>query len=466
MSNLERVEQLIGDIKKCGEKEANTYFVPLLEVFPLIAGNEKERVAAEFLDWAKHNVAQHPRKLAHGYYLQGLADFFAEKYEQALQTLNESQQLFEAQGDTDEAMLCVGTSGAIYRTLGNVGLALKALWESYGELKKKGIFQHNIMACTFQIASIYVEQKNYDEAIPLFKETLDTAKQLGNLVFVSNALQGLGNLYRIRKEYNEAKGALEQALENAERTQSPMFISNALTELGNYYFETGDYEKSAELNRHALALREQHKMVGGSITNLMQIADIYSKQGNADGAIGELEKGLALAERINVKPKLFQLHKMLSKIYGDKQEFEKSLRHYAQFHEIREQVEAEYAAKKVKNLQLVFEAEQTKKENAIIKRQKAEIERKNIELQETIGELTRTKVGKKAKAITLIIAIVLFTLEEVIIHSVLHLLPGDNFYLSFVVKMVIIFSLKPIDSAIEHALLKRIIKKEARQVVV
>ena len=160
-----------------------------------------------------------------------------------------------------------------------------------------------------------------------------------------------------------------------------------------------------------------------------------------------------------------QIHSLLSEIYESKNEFEKGLYHYKLFNKIRDEVELEDQAKKIKNLHLLFEAEQTKKENIIIKKQKIEIENKNIELQETIDELTRTKVGKKAKAFTLIIAIVLFVLEEFILHFVIHFIGDEDFYLSFVVKMVIIFSLKPIDNGIEHYLLKKIIKKKKKEVL-
>ena len=61
------------------------------------------------------------------------------------------------------------------------------------------------------------------------------------------------------------------------------------------------------------------------------------------------------------------------------------LAHYKAFHEIKELVNHEDMEGKVKNQVRLFQAEQTKKENAIINAQKKEIEKKNIELQETIN---------------------------------------------------------------------------------
>lgn len=74
-------------------------------------------------------------------------------------------------------------------------------------------------------------------------------------------------------------------------------------------------------------------------------------------------------------------------------------------------------------------------------------------------------MGKKAKALTLIIAIILFVAEEMILHTVMHLIPEEDFMLSMGVKAVIILSLKPIDNAIEHYMLHKLIRKKKREVV-
>lgn len=61
------------------------------------------------------------------------------------------------------------------------------------------------------------------------------------------------------------------------------------------------------------------------------------------------------------------------------------------------------------------------------------------------------------------IAIVSFILEDFILHTVLNVLPGNNYYLSLVVKMVIIFSLNPINKAIEGYLLKKVTRNKKQR---
>jgi tetratricopeptide (TPR) repeat protein len=466
MSPLEKVNHLLTSLKNCSAAEINTYFDLLLEVFPTLNQPEKKEIAKGFYTWVEENSAKQPLKFAYAKYLLALEAFFGEDYEAALRLGAEAHKLFTEQSEPDGVALASGLLGATYRTLGTIDLALKELWEAYDQLKKSLKYKHNTMACAFQIASIYTELKNHEEALPLFETVLKMALQEKNAIWIVNSSHGLGKVYLMQKNYAEAKKVLDNAMLVSDQQNNFTLIALSLTELANYHFQLGNYSEAEQMHKRALEIREQHNFIGGAITNCILLADIYKKQSRQDEAVSLLEKGLKLAEQIKVKPKMYQVHLLLSEIYKDKSDLGKSLFHYKLFHQLREEVEQEYNASKIKNMKLIFEAEQTRKENIIIKKQKAEIETKNIELQETIDELTRTKVGKKAKAFTLIIAIALFIIEEIILHSVLHLLPQDNFYFSLFVKMIIIFSLKPIDSAIEHYLLKKIIRKQKKEILV
>ena len=73
--------------------------------------------------------------------------------------------------------------------------------------------------------------------------------------------------------------------------------------------------------------------------------------------------------------------------------------------------------------------------------------------------MTRAKIGRKAKALTLAIAIVLFIFQDAILRTALKLLASDNYFLLLAVKMAIIFSLAPINRSIEHHLLRRVTRK-------
>lgn len=462
----EKFNQLFNSLKSCPQCDIGKYSTAIMESFVDIDKEQRKEQAEAVHAWAEQNAAQNPLLFCYGKLVLVFNYFYSEQYDKALPLLIEVQRLFEEQNDPEGTAICLNFQGSIYRTFGNVDLALKACWAAHDQLSKSGQHPFFLLACNVNIGGIYFDRKHYDEALPHFKSALEMAEELNKPYWIIYALHGLGKIYLMQQKFQDARECFEKAMTVAEQYKHPLSVSNSLTELGNYYFTTGSYAEAEDFHKRSLALREQNQLMGGAITNCIRLGEIYTKQFKPKEAISILEKGLKLATQMNVKPKMYQIHFLLSEIYQSKNDPVKSLFHYKLFHELRDQVEVEDNERKIKNAHLVFEAEQTLKENIIIKKQKAEIERKNIELQETIDELTRARISKKARAITLVIAIILFVMEDTILHFALEFVSTNNYFISMLVKMVIIFSLSPIDKAIENYLLKRLVKKKKREVLV
>jgi tetratricopeptide (TPR) repeat protein len=316
-----------------------------------------------------------------------------------------------------------------------------------------------LAACANNIAYINLELHHLDEACSMFLYAYEESFKVDDFYFMIYALHGLGKVSMQQNRADQAKEFFEKALELAEKNHSSIGISNSITELANFYFKQDNLIEAEILNRKALAMREENHLTAGAVTSCINLGEIYIKELRWDEALEILNKGLAMAEQIKVKPKIYQAHLLISRIYKSKNDLEKSLYHYEIFHDVREQVLEEDNARKLADAKLIFEAEQTKKENIIIKKQKLEIEKKNVELQDTIDELTLTRVSRKAKALTLGVAIVMFIFEDPIIGFALRLLSSENYWLSLFLKMAIIFTLSPINGMIEHYLLKKVIKK-------
>ncbi len=460
MSYPGEIEQLIKQLKTSPPDKAGLHAADIIESFLTLDRSQQKEVAETIYAWAKQHARQKPVQFRYGKLILAFSYFYTEQYDKALPLLTELTHLFEEEHDPEGAAICLNFQGSIYRTFGNVDLALKSCWSAHAELKKSGNFPFFYLANNINLAGIYFDRNHYEEAIPHYEEALDMAQKLDKYYMVIYAMHGLGKVYLAQQNYPEAKDWLEKAMKVAEEYGVPLSVSNSLTELGTYYFTLKQYAEAEEYNKQSLDIREKNHLTGAAVTNCIRLGEIYLQLANYEAGIAILERGLHLAEQIHVKPKMYQVEMLLSEIYERKNEMAKSLAHYKSYYALREQVEVEDNERKIKNAHLVFEAEQTKKENIIIKKQKAEIEKKNIELQETIDELTRARIGKKARAITLGIAIVLFIMEDTILHFALKIFSTDNYFISLSVKGVIIFSLSPINKAVEHYLFSRIVRKE------
>jgi adenylate cyclase len=88
---------------------------------------------------------------------------------------------------------------------------------------------------------------------------------------------------------------------------------------------------------------------------------------------------------------------------------------------------------------------------------------KNIELQATLDELTKTKISRKAITITMVLGISLFVLEELLFSPIIDNYFNNNLWVSITTKGVIALLLKPIESLVESFLLSSLSKRKKRQ---
>jgi hypothetical protein len=78
----------------------------------------------------------------------------------------------------------------------------------------------------------------------------------------------------------------------------------------------------------------------------------------------------------------------------------------------------------------------------------------NIELQNTIDELTLTKIDRKAKVIAYISIVILFLFSEVVIEPSIDFI-SNSIYMGLLIKAIIALLIKPIEEIFEHFMLKR-----------
>ena len=100
----------------------------------------------------------------------------------------------------------------------------------------------------------------------------------------------------------------------------------------------------------------------------------------------------------------------------------------------------------------------TKNQEQKIKEQNILLEEQNVEIKNTLSQLMRAKVSRKASYIVLGIAIVLFILSEAVIDPIIDNYSDSQLY-SLLGKGVIALLLKPVDFIVERQMLKRAVSQ-------
>ena len=466
MPEIAKTFQLYDEIKKGRFDLADEFFDSLWVIFTWLAHQEEAKSLLDEMEaWAVTHANDHPEFLAKIYLSLGAIEFLSDSFDAANKHLEQANEIFAELNDEDGIAASNSIIGFIHRSTGEIDHALKFGLPAIEQLAKSGKYRMFTIIGSYWVGGVYAETGHLDEALRLFKQGLNVDFPAGIKAMDARLTNGIAGVYMKQHNYTLALENYQNALKlcdnsNTERT----FKARGLTDLGEYYNKMNDYDQAIHYNLEALKLRQEMNVLNGSITNLMNLGAIYQKQGKFTEAINVLNRGLRLAEEIKVKVKMYQIHHSLSDIYLGMGNLLESLGHYRAFYEIKEDVNHEDLERKVKNQVQLFQAQQTQKENAIIKAQKIEIESKNIELQEIIEELTLAKISKKARALTLGIGIILFVFQDIIIEHILEIFASDNFWLSISIKVAIIFSLNPINKAIEHYMVKKVIKRKKKEV--
>ena len=135
------------------------------------------------------------------------------------------------------------------------------------------------------LASVYRNQKWYEEALDLYERALDVKlKVLGEEhPDVASTLNGMANVYQMQGRYEEALDLYERALDVELKVlgEEHPDVASTLNGMANVYLMQGRYEEALEFYERALAMEqkalgEEHPGVAPTLNNM---AVVYQKQG-------------------------------------------------------------------------------------------------------------------------------------------------------------------------------------------
>ena len=184
------------------------------------------------------------------------------------------------------------------------------------------------------LATLYCNQGNYDEALPLFKRALAIFERaLGpDHPDVASSLNNLATgYYNNQGKYDKALPLLKRALAINERALGPdhPHVANSLNSLATIYFNQGKYDEVLPLYQRALAINERalgpdHPHVASSLNNL---ATLYGNQGKYDEVLPLYQRALAIFERAlgPDHPDVAKGHNNLATLYYNQGKYDEAL---------------------------------------------------------------------------------------------------------------------------------------------
>jgi len=307
---------------------------------------------------------------------------FRGDYSNAMLNYQESYQIKKDLGDREGMANTLNNLGEIFNYWGDYQKSLQYYQES-STLRTELGDKPGMATSLFNIGLIYKELYNNEQALKYFGEALKINEEIGENSGMAFCLDKIGEIYLDRKQYDMANEYFNRALSIQEELGNIQGKANSLKNLASVLYRKGDYGRSIRMLNQALAIYTD-------IRDQMGISDIYIRLGETSlksdqvaRAIECFNKSLGISLPMNHLQAVQQGYSGLRDAYLREENYEQALHYYNLFVQIKDSISNEAIRKNIHELETRYQTEKKEKEielkNAQLARQEAEIRQKNLQ---------------------------------------------------------------------------------------
>ncbi|HET6243355.1 MAG: SpoIIE family protein phosphatase [Bacteroidetes bacterium] len=314
---------------------------------------------------------------------EGAMYTFSSEYTKAIDKLLSAIEMFSEQGDK----VIVGAAHCLlnicYKSLGQfekAQISIQKSLEILEKTEKENEFHHFLNNAYYQAGEMNGILEKYEIAIHYFQKGLKL--NLENQLMKARMLNGLGCIYLKTSDLPLAFDYLNRSLELTE-PGGFMLESKIYADLGDYYLKNNNIDKALEFQKKSLKIRTENNFWSAAITCYIQLSGIYFKQDNLKDALHYGNLAVDKSKELNLIPKLFEAHKLLSVIYERTGDFALELKHLKNYHKYKEEVHNQEITRKIEQLNSKHELE-------IMNQHKEIFRLRNVELKSVIDELNES----------------------------------------------------------------------------
>lgn len=314
------------------------------------------------------------------------AHFMLSDHEKALRSSHEAIAVFEELGDRQGLGQSLGVLASVQQSLGDYDEAFSTAFKAL-ELHRETQDRMREAWVLTGLGGGYQEIGDYDRAIDNHERSLKIFEELENNIGIARALNGLGTVYQSMGDYERAREYHQKSMFLFREIDNKLGEARVLNDLGVIHQRLGDFNQALQFHEKSLELRQEVGNRQAQSTSLINLGNLYIEQKDAEKALDVLHRAMTIAMEIRAKPRIYQANLALSEAHALQGDFSDALDHYKIYQQVKEEVAGEQASSKLKNLQIGFEIDSTRKEAEISRLKNVELRQKNEQLEELLREL-------------------------------------------------------------------------------
>ncbi len=253
--------------------------------------------------------------------------------------------------------------GGIYEHQGNIESAMVNVLKALGLYEQLGN-QIGKADALLVLSALENAHDNFEKMLEYDLEALDIYQEAGDLLYTALTHSGIGGTYNNMKAYEKAKPHLLSAIEIAEKLNSSDILGDAKTKLGKAFNYTNNYVAAINTLKEALVHNRANNRALNQVRNLTLLADAYKSQGQYRKAIGYLNEGIGLADKIGAVETLYQAYASRSGAHKRLGNFKEALKDHTQYKILQDSIYNATKLDEIQRMRTKFDTE--RKEQALI----------------------------------------------------------------------------------------------------
>lgn len=189
-----------------------------------------------------------------------------------------------------------------------------------------------------QIATLYYERSDYDNAKRYWEESLALAHEIGNKQGEGATLNNISQIYHARGDYETALTYLQQSLIISQQIGDKEGEGKTLNNISQIYDARGDHKTALTYLQQSLTIQQQIGDKEGEGATLNNISLIYDARGDYEMALTYLQQSLSICQQIGNKEGEGATLNNIGQIYDARGDYKTALTYLQQSLSISQQI--------------------------------------------------------------------------------------------------------------------------------